>query len=133
VSNSRYDLAADEGATGDLRVFAQRRFSWVASKWHLPSFWPEKSLFDGVIFQASGLFIFIETIALALEHCEDPTGFLKAALRDSVGPGSKSLYRLYSSILETRVVHNKDKFRLMTGVLLATALYRPLREETIAN
>jgi hypothetical protein len=127
------DLAADEEATSDLRIFAQGRFSRVALKRHLRSPWPEQSLFDGVISQAAGLFIFIKTVALVLEHCEDPTEFLKATLHDSARTGLKSLYELYSSILKARIVHSKSKFRQMIGVVLATAPYRPLCEETIAE
>jgi hypothetical protein len=70
-----YDLAADEKATSDLRVFAQDRFRRVASERYLPSPWPEQSLFNGIISRAAGLFIFIETISLALERCDDPLSF----------------------------------------------------------
>src|SRR6266404_3836971 len=52
-SHERYDLAADEGATDDLRVFAQIRFGTVASKRFLPSPWPERSLFDRAISRAA--------------------------------------------------------------------------------
>jgi hypothetical protein len=129
----RYDLAADENATSDLRVFAQDRFSRVASERYLRSPWPEQSLFNGIISRAAGLFIFIETISLALEQCDDPTELLKATLEDSAGTSLKSLYKLYSSILKARIVHNNAKFQRVIGVLLATAPYRPLCEETIGE
>jgi hypothetical protein len=128
-----YDLVADENATSDLRVFAQERFSRVASEWGLPSPWPEQSLFDGIISRAAGLFIFIETIYLALEQCEDPTKLLKAILEESAGTSLKTLYKLYSSILKTRIVQNHGIFQRVIGVLLATAPYRPLCEETIGE
>ena len=127
------DLATDEDATSDIRIFAQDRFSRVAMKRHLRSPWPERSLFVGVISRAAGLFIFIKTVVLALERCEDPTEFLKATLQDSTSSGLESLYGLYSSILKARIVHSNAKFRQMIGVLLATAPYRPLCEETIAE
>jgi hypothetical protein len=129
----RYDLAADENATSDLQVFAKGRFGVVASERHLGSPWPEQSLFNGIISRAAGLFIFIETISRALEQCEDPTELLKATLEDSAGIGLESLYRLYSSILNARTVHNKAKFQRVIGMLLATARYRPLCEETIGE
>ena len=131
TSHVRYDLAADDEAVSDLQAFAQDRFAWVASKRHLRSPWPEQSLFDGVILRAAGLFIFVKTIALALEHCKDPTATLKATLEDSAGTGLTSLYGLYSSILKSRIVHSSDEFRKVVGVLLAS--YRPLCEETIAK
>ena len=131
--HAQYDLAADGEATSDLRVFAQERFSKVASIRYLGSPWPDQLLFDGVISRAAGLFIFIETIARALEQCEDPTEHLKATLQHSAGTGLTALYGLYSSILKARILHSHDKFRQVIGVLLTTSPYRPLCEETIAK
>ena len=62
----RYDLGTDEEAKGDLRTFARSQFNSVASKWHLPTPWPEESLIERVISQANGLFIFVKTFVLAL-------------------------------------------------------------------
>ena len=132
-SHERYDLAADRQAPSDLRIFAQIRFSRVASMRNLPSPWPERSLFDRIISRAAGLFIFIETIARALEQCDDPTEHLKATLKDSAGTGLTSLYGLYLSILKARIVHSTAGFRRMMGVILAAAPHRPLCEETIAE
>ena len=131
-SHLRYDLAADENATSDLRIFAQDRFRRLASMRHLPFPWPEPSLFEGVISRAAGLFIFIKTVALVLEKCEDPTESLKATLRDSDDTGLISPYGLYSTILKARITHSNAMFKRMIGVLLTTAPYRPLCEETIA-
>ena len=122
----RYDLNADREATSDLQIFAKHRFSRVVSKRYLQTPWPEQSVFEGTISRAAGLFIFIETLALALEQCEDPTELLNAALRDSAGTGMRSLYGLYSSILKARIVHSNAQFRRMIGVLLIAAQYRPL-------
>ena len=133
TSHMRYNLATDDEASSDLRTFAQDRFRWVALKQHLESPWPEPSLFDGIISRAAGLFIFVKTIALALEHCEDPTALLKVTLQGPSGTGSTSLYGLYSSILKARIVHRGDEFRRMVGVLLTTAPYRPVCEETVAT
>ena len=44
-----------------------------------------------------------------------------------------SLYGLYSNILKSRIPPNNADFRLVIGVLLATAPHRSLREETIAK
>jgi hypothetical protein len=132
-SHLRYDLAADESATSDLRIFAQDRFRRLALKRHLEDPWPEPSIFEGVISRAAGLFIFIKTVALALEQCKHPTESLKATLRDSDDTGLISPYGLYSSILKTRIVHSNAEFRRVVGVLLTTAPYRPLCERTIAE
>jgi hypothetical protein len=132
-SHVQYDLAADQEANTDLQNFAQTQFNLVASKWYLPSPWPEKPLFTGIIARANGLFIFIKTLILALEHCADPTESLKATLQDSVGIGLTSLNELYSSILRAQIVHDNAEFRRMIGVLLTTAQYRPLCEGTIAE
>jgi hypothetical protein len=133
LTHFRYDMTTDKEATSDLRIFAKYRFSKVVSKRFLQPPWPEQSLFDGIISQAAGLFIFIETIALALERCEDPTELLRATLRDSAGTGLTALYRLYSSIIEARIVQSSAHFQRMIGVLLITAPNRPLCEETIAE
>jgi DNA polymerase III delta prime subunit len=128
-----HDLATNHEASVDLRTFARREFGVVARKWCLSTPWPEESLFDGVIERAGGLFIFIRTIVLDLEHCEDPTEHLKEALQGSAGTGLKPLYVLYSSVLKTRVLHGKADFRQVIGVLLTTAPYRPLCEEALAE
>jgi len=130
--SSRYDLAADQEASDDLRAFAQTGFDRVAKKWHL-SPWPEESLLNRVISRANGLFIFIKTLVLALASCEDPTKFLEVTAEDSAGAGLKPLYRLYSSILELQIVHSIAKFQRMIGVLLTTAPHRALREEAVAE
>ena len=136
LSRSSYlshDLATDREASVDLRTFAQSEFDFVARKWGLSAPWPEESVFDGVISRANGLFIFIKTVVLTLEHCRDPNESLKATLRNSDGTGLKSLYVLYSSIIKARIGDNDHEFQQMIGVLLTTAPYRPLREEAIAE
>ena len=128
-----YDLATDQDANVDLRAFARSQFDLVATCWHLDTPWPEESDFNRVISRANGLFIFIKTLVLALEHCEDPEESLKEALQDSAGTGLESLYELYSSILKTQIVCNNAKFQGMIGVLLAASPYRALCDETIAE
>jgi hypothetical protein len=132
-SHLRYDLTTDPEASYDLRTFAEREFNLLAQKRHLPTPWPENSLLDRVICRANGLFIFIETLAHALEHFADPTEVLKGVSEDSAGVGLNSQYKDYSSILKSRIVHRKADFRRMVGVLLTAAPYRPLCEETIAE
>jgi hypothetical protein len=129
-----YDLATDEEASSDLRTFALSEFELVARKRYLPTPWPEELLLNRVISRANGLFIFIKTLVLALGYCEDPTEFLRANSEDSAGgAGLKALYKLYSSILKSRIVHSKAEFRPVIGVLLISAPYRALCEETIAE
>jgi hypothetical protein len=129
----RYDLATDRDASVDLRTFARSQFNMVVSDWHLPTPWPEEPDFDRVIARANGLFIFIKTLVLALERCEDPIETLKAALQVSAGTGLTSLYDLYSSILKAQIVPNNAEFQRMIGVLLTTSPYRALCDETIAE
>ena len=130
---SRYDLATDQEAGADLRTFARSQFDSVAKEWCLPTPWPEQPLFDEVISHANGLFIFIKTLVLTLEQCEDPDETLKAALQDSAGAGLKPLYNLYSSILKARRIPSNAGFQQMVGMLLAVAPYRTLCEESIAE
>ena len=129
-----FDLATDQEAGADLQTFAQSQFDSVAKAWSLPTPWPEQPLFNGVISQANGLFIFIKTLVLALKQSEDPPDkTLKAALQDSTSTGLKPLYSLYSSILKTGRVPNNAEFRKTIGVLLTVAPCRTLCEETIAE
>ena len=79
-----------------------------------------------------GLFIYIKTLVLALGHYEDPEESLQEALQDSAGTGLESLYALYSNILKVQIVHKKAEFQRMIEVLLTTAPYRALCDETIA-
>ena len=128
-----YDLARVQDASVDLQTFAWSQFNLVALDWHLSSPWPEELDFNRAISQANSLFIYIKTLLLALEHCEDPKESLKAALQDSARTGLESLYGLYSSILKAQIKHNNAKFQCMIGVLLATALYHALCNEMIAE
>src|SRR5258706_599679 len=128
----RYDLAKDEEAIHDLQTFAQSEFGLVAQEWELSPPWPEEPLLDKLISRANGLFIFIKTLALALQHCPDPTGFLEAA-SEEVRDGLKPLYGLYSNILHSRIEHSNAEFQRVIGVLLTAAPYRALCEETIAE
>ena len=105
-----YDLAADHDASSDLWTFAQSQFDLVALDWHLPILWPEELDFNRALSQADGLFIFIKTLILVLEHCEDPKKSLKAALQDSARTGLESLYKLYSSIFKAQIVHCNAEF-----------------------
>jgi len=132
-----YDLGTDQEASGDLRTFARSVFGPVGRKKYLSDDlsepWPEESLLDKIISRANGLFIFINTLVLALEHFADPTEFLNAASEDSAGPGAEALYALYSSILESRIKDRKSEFRGMIGVLLTASPYRALCEGAIAE
>jgi len=129
----RYDLTVDEETTSDLRVFAKHRFDRVAETQYLQSPWPEPSLFDRIISRAAGLFIFIETLARALVDFHDADELVATTLHDPASPGLASLYGLYASIVRRRRVPTSAEFRLVIGVLLSTAPYRPLCDEAIAE
>ena len=128
-----YDLGKDQDASADLRTFARSQFKLVASHWHLDTSWPKESDFNTVISRANGLFIFVKTLVLALESCDDPEESLKAALQHSAGTGLESLYELYSGILKAQIKHKNIEFQRMIGVLLTTSPYRTLCDETIAE
>jgi len=127
---AKYDLGTDQGATADLRTFAQRQLNLVASTQFLLTPWPEESLFNRVILRANGLFLFIKTLVLALEKCENPEESLKEALQGPTSVGLESLYRLYSSILRA---HSKTAGFWRMIAVITTAQYRPLRKEPIAE
>ena len=128
----RYDLAKDKEASHDLRTFAQNEFRLVAQDWDFSPPWPDESLLDRLISRANGLFIFIKTLALAVEQCADPTEFLEATSKEA-GTGLRPLYGLYSNILSSRILHSNAEFQRVVGVLLTAAQHRALCEETIAE
>ena len=130
---AKYDLGTDEEAKDDLRTFARSQFHSVASEWRLSTPWPEESLFNRVTSQANGLFIFINTLILALQRCHDPEIYLKEMLQGSVSAGLESLFGLYTSILKAQLIHNNIAEFWQMIVVVTTAQYRPLREETLAN
>ena len=127
-----YDLATDQGASADVRVFARSQFDLVVRRWHLDTPWPEESDFNRVISQANGLFIFIKTLVQALIRCKDLES-LNGALHDSAATGLESLYELYSSILKAQTLHNNVEFQRVIGVILTTSPQRALCDETIAE
>jgi len=124
---TKYDLGTDQEATADLRTFARHQLNSLALACCLPKPWPEESLFNRVILRANGLFIFIKTLVLALEKCEDAGESLNEILQDSASAASESLYKLYSSILKAH--SNFAGFWRMI-VVFTTA---PLREGPIAE
>ena len=129
----KYDLGTDQETKDDLRTFARSQFEIMASEWRLPPTWPEESLFNQVISQANGLFIFIRTLVLVLQQSTDPAASLKKTLESSVGAGSESLYALYTSTLKSQMTcSNIPEFWRMVAVI-TTAQHRPLREERIAT
>jgi hypothetical protein len=129
----RFDLGTDSEASADLRTFAQSQFDLVASTWYHSPPWPEEPLFNRVISRARGLFIFIKTIVLALDCCTDPTDALEVTLQDADGTGLGPLYGLYSSILKARIAPGDAEFQRVIGVILITAPYRSVCEETIGR
>jgi hypothetical protein len=128
-SHSSYDLVADQKASDDLRTFARSEFNLLAPKWHLTTPWPEEPVFNKLISRANGLFIFIKTLILKLEKCEDVEESLKEVLQGPAGTGLESLYGLYSSIL--KAYRNIGFWRVI--VVISTAQSRPLCEEAIAK
>jgi len=129
-SHSSYDLTADQKASDDLRTFARSQFALVASHWGLSKSWPEESEFDKLISRANGLFIFVKTLILALEKCDDAEESLKEALQGSASTGLESLYGLYSSILKA---HSKIGGFWRMIVVITTAQHHPLCQEPIAK
>jgi hypothetical protein len=129
-SHSSYDLGTDQDASDDLKTFARSQFALVASQWRIRTVWPEESDFNELIYRANGLFIFIKTLVLTLEKSDDAEESLKEALQGSTGTGLESLYGLYSSILKAHS-HLRGFWRMI--VVITTAQYRPLCEESIAK
>ena len=129
----KYDLGTDEQTGDDLRTFARSQFEVVASEWRLAPTWPEEPLFNRVISQANGLFIFINTLLLALRQCIDPEEALKETLDGSAGAGLDSLYGLYTSILKVQMARSNVAEFWRVLAVITTAQYRPLHGALIAT
>ena len=129
----KYDLGTDKETKDDLRTFARSQFEVVASEWRLPPTWPEESLFNRVISQANGLFIFINTLVLSLRQCVDPEDALKETLDGSAGAGLDSLYGLYTSILKVQMTRSNVAEFWRVIAVITTAQYRPPHEALIAT
>jgi hypothetical protein len=95
-----------------------------------PPPWPEEPLLNRVISQANGLFIFVKTLALALQKCGDPEETLKETLEGSAGSGLEPLYNLYSSIVKA---HSNTTGFWRVIVVITTAQHRSLCKEPIAE
>jgi RecA/RadA recombinase len=128
----KFDLGTDQETKDDLRTFARSQFASMVSEWHLPPTWPEESLFNRVISQANGLFIFIKTLVLSLQQSIDAEESLKESLEGSAGAGLESLHGLYTSILKAQMMRSNIAEFWRVVAVITTAQYRPLREEPIA-
>jgi hypothetical protein len=127
------DLAADGKAQQDIKIFAKARLASVASKRYLPSDWPGSETMDKIIAKSGGLFIFVETLWRLLKDDIDPDKRLGQALSDTSGDALASLYSLYASAIEVHIGQNKEAFRVAMGTIIAAGMYRPLRDESVAQ
>ncbi|PVF92507.1 WD40 repeat-like protein [Serendipita vermifera] len=127
------DLAANDKAQQDIRVFAQTRLSSIALECHLPDDWPGPETMDRIIMKSGGLFIFVETLWRLIKDDVEPDKRLHQTLSDASGGLSAGLYSLHSSIIETRMGQNKAAFRATMGTIIAVGMYRPLRDESVAQ
>jgi hypothetical protein len=128
-----YDLAQDEQTTEDLELFAKSRMRLVAEGNHLPPSWPSDDSISKLVAKADGLFLYVETVYLLIKDDAYPNGLLTNVLKDSSGDDISSLFKLYLTVLESKALRRKEEFRSTIGMILAVAVHRPLRDETIAR
>jgi hypothetical protein len=126
------DLAKDDDAYKDIRIFAQNRMESVAVKCTLPKSWSEKYL-DILVERSGGLFIFIKTVSRLLKDEDDPEKVLLQIIDKTSGDALKDLHKLYSSVIESRIKKNRESFRSTLGAIIVVSSYRSLGDEAIAN
>ncbi|KAG8797552.1 hypothetical protein FRC16_008746, partial [Serendipita sp. 398] len=127
------DLASDDSALGDIRLFTQTRLSSIVNQCGLPNDWPGGERLNGIVERSGGLFIFVETLSQLLGGVLDPDECLAEAL--SVGSGSalERLYNLYTIAIRSRIERNQEAFRLVIGTIIAVGQYKPLCDEAVAD
>ncbi|KAG8818106.1 hypothetical protein FRC18_000259 [Serendipita sp. 400] len=126
------DLSKDDKSQEDIRYFTQKRLSSIAVAKHLGKVWPQEDMVNKIVIQARGLFIFVETLWRLVKDEPEAPKYLSQILDESSGDALGDLYRLYSSILESRIPREGTEFKSTMGTILVVATYRPLCAETIA-
>jgi hypothetical protein len=127
-----HDLAKDDDAQKDIRIFAHTRMESVALDCGFPKSWSEKYL-DTLVERSGGLFIFIETIWRLMKDEDDPEKILLQAVAKASGDALTDLHKLYSSVIESRIKQNKESFRSAIGAIIVVSFHRSLSDETIAE
>jgi hypothetical protein len=127
-----YDLATDDKAQKDIRIFAQTRMESVALDCGLPKSWSDKHI-DILVERSGGLFIFIETIWRLMKDDDDPEKILFQAVAKASGDALTDLHKLYSSVIESRIKQNKQSFHSAIGAIIVVSSHRSLPDETIAE
>jgi NACHT domain len=127
-----HDLTKDIQAHQDIRTFTKYRMASLAEQYCLPSDWPGESRLEQIARRSGGLFIFVETLYQFLDD-PDPEPLLTQVLGGTLGDANNTLYKLYSTAIETRIGRNKEHFRLFVQALVTTATYRPLADKTLAS
>jgi hypothetical protein len=127
-----HDLAKDDQAHEDIRIFTRYRMNSLAKQYYLPSDWPGQSRLEQIATRSGGLFIFVETLYQFLDD-PDPELLLTQVLGGTLQGANAELHKLYSTAIETRIGRNKEHFRLLVQALVVTAAHSSLPDKTLAS
>jgi hypothetical protein len=127
------DLGNDNHSGEDIKLFAQKRMESISESRRVPKYWPDSDLIHELVEKSDHLFIYIETLYLLIKDSENPSGLLTKILMESSGRGMSGLFRLYSNVLESMAIQEKEALRFTIGAILVVAPYRPLCDEALAR
>jgi NACHT domain len=126
------DLADDESASKDIRIFTKDRMALVASQQDLAPDWPGKECVDKIVERADGLFQFVETL-YHLVNVPEPEPLLGRVLGGESQGANTTLHDLYSMVITTRISKPTQLFHSILRAIVAVSAHRPLCDETLAQ
>ena len=126
------DLAADDLASKDIRLFTERRMTSVATQRNLPSDWPGEESVNKIVERAGGLFIFVETLYRIVDVPE-PARLLAQVLGGESQEADTGLHQLYSMAITSRIAQPTPAFYSILRAIVVVSANRPLCDETLAK
>ncbi|PVF92876.1 hypothetical protein CPB86DRAFT_819279 [Serendipita vermifera] len=127
------DLAGHHDSVSDIQAFANEIITPVLENHKFPIPYTNTQFMHKITVKSNGLFIFIKALYLSMREEEYQEAVIGNILDQPSSDGVGALFNLYSNILQSTIVEEKERFRLFLGAVLVVAPYLPLRGETIAG
>jgi len=113
--------------TNDIRLFFTKAFDDIRPTLGLPDSWPEKSVFERLTKNASGLFMWAKTAMAFLEEgWDNPIAKLELILHGKMGNQNENIDALYQRVLEYsfKGIDNTtlELFRVVVGAVIVSKI-----------